>query len=134
MGFHEFKKYFYDWGKNPEVRGSFTYNLVDVGNFIKKLPRNTHVYVVVNEGGVLVEGVPVSAQTVKFVYAIEDKTAAKPEINYIVPEKIPEIEILNNTDTIIVLQRYDENLFNQLRTKFNNGIIVNIQGVTYFKI
>lgn len=134
MGFHEFKKYFYDWGKNPEVRGSFSQNLVDVGNFIRNLPQNTHVYVLVNEGGVLVEGVPVSAQTVKFIYAIEDKTTIKPKVNYVVPEKISEIQISNNADTIIIPEHYDENIFNELRAKFNNGIIVNVQEVTYFVI
>lgn len=132
--FNEFKKYFYDWGTNPEVRGSFTQNLVDVGNFIKNISSTSNVYVIVNEGGVLVEGVPVSAQTVKFVYAIEEGLTTKPHVKYITPEQISGIELVSNIDTIFVPQHYDEDVFNKLRTKFPNGIIEDIQEINYFKI
>lgn len=132
--FHEFKKYFYDWGENPEVRGAFTQNLVDVGNFIKNLDPDTRVYIVVNEGGVLVEDVPVSAQTVKFIYATDDGPKKKPDIHYIVPEKISEITTSQDTPTIIVAEHYDEKIFNELQAKFKNGIIKNKGEISYFII
>lgn len=132
--FHEFKKYFYDWGRNPEARGAFTQNLVDVGNFIKTLPKDNDVYVIVNEGGISVEGVPVSAQTVKFIYEIGGQAQAKPRIQYVIPEDLEKIEVSNSRPSILVPEHYDEKIFDELQAKFQSGIIEKRDTVTYFII
>lgn len=132
--FHEFKKYFYDWAQNPEVRGAFSQNLVDVGNFVKNLNPFANIYVIVNEGGAIVEDVPVSAQTVKFIYTMNKWPAAQPKINYIVPEKIFDIKTSSNIETIIIPEHYDEKVFKELQAKFKNGIIKKQENITYFVI
>ncbi len=67
LGFAEYSKYFYGWAKNPEVAGAFNKNFTDIGNELNRLPPKLKKYVLVNVDGVLVNDIPMPAQTVMFI-------------------------------------------------------------------
>lgn len=114
LPYHVFQKYFYQWGQNPEVQGAFTHYFVMVGETLNKLPTEDKKYVIVNDPGVLVDNVPVSAQTVKFV-AYEQKN-----IIYINPSEIDTITL--TPDTVIIPMTPDTKLFEELQKRFYNGL------------
>ncbi|MFA5053427.1 MAG: glycosyltransferase family 39 protein [Parcubacteria group bacterium] len=62
-----FIMYFVLWGKNPHVAGAFNENYVEIARAINSLPKETEKYVVVLAGGTEVRGIPMPAQTVKFM-------------------------------------------------------------------
>ncbi len=63
----EYDRYFNKWAKNPQVSAAFDQSYVDLGNRLNNMSRRIKKYVLVNEGGVLVDGIPMPAQTVMFV-------------------------------------------------------------------
>jgi len=67
IGVVEYDKYFNKWAKRPEVRDAFAADLVELGRKINQLPKETPKYVLVNASGVLVNGIPMPAQTVMFI-------------------------------------------------------------------
>ena len=67
LGFAEYSKYFDNWAKNKNVEDASNKNYTDLGYEINKMPLNVKKYVYVNVDGVLVQGIPVPAQTVMFI-------------------------------------------------------------------
>ena len=63
----EYDKYFNQWAKNPNTAMAFNQNYVEVGQQLNSMPQRTKKYVLVNAGGVLVNGIPMPAQTVMFI-------------------------------------------------------------------
>lgn len=63
----EYDKYFFRWALNSNVPPAFAQNYVELGNRLNGLPRDVKKYVLVNMGGVLVNGIPMPAQTVMFI-------------------------------------------------------------------
>jgi len=63
----EYDKYFNTWAKNPITPSYFNQNYVKIGEALNMLPRKTKKYVLVNAGGVDVNGTPMPAQTVMFI-------------------------------------------------------------------
>lgn len=59
--------YFLVWAQNPNVPGAFAADYVAIGRAINVLPASTPKYVVVEAGGVPVDGIPMPAQTTMFV-------------------------------------------------------------------
>lgn len=64
---NEYHLYFGVWAKNPDVAAAYSENYVALGNVLNDLPKNIKKYVVVNADGVLVNSIPMSAQTVMFI-------------------------------------------------------------------
>ena len=64
---NSYHAYFTTWAKNPEVANAFSSSYVELGNKLNTLPNNEKKYVVVNAGGELVRGIPMSAQTVMYI-------------------------------------------------------------------
>ena len=112
----QYQRYFVKWGKNDNIKGAFTRNLVDIGYYLNSLPENDKKYVIVNQPGVLVNKIPMPAQTVMFIERTKHK---KLNTTYLLPEKINEISYQHNT--VIVPLTPDKNLFNALKHKFPNG-------------
>lgn len=80
--------YFVVWAQNPNVAGAFNANYVDIGKQINALPDNIPKYVVVEAGGVLVNGIPMPAQTVMFItdtFLAEDQQIKN--VHYILPDQ-----------------------------------------------
>ncbi len=67
LGLAEYRKYFIDWAQNPETASAFNKNYWQIGEEINKLPPSVPKYVVVYAQGVLVDELPMPAQTVMFV-------------------------------------------------------------------
>ena len=131
IGFSGFNKYFYQWGKNPEVENAFSKNFVEIGNYLNSLPEDIQKYVIVNQGGVPVpfpDGIPVSAQTLIF---IERTKFIQTKSVYLLPKNLEQIKI--NKRTIIVPLYYDEDLFQKLYLQFPNGELQEKQGVWIYE-
>lgn len=67
IGIAQYDKYFNQWAKRPEVKSAFAADFVELGKRINQLPKETPKYVLVNASGVLVDGIPMPAQTVMFI-------------------------------------------------------------------
>jgi 4-amino-4-deoxy-L-arabinose transferase-like glycosyltransferase len=122
-----YEYYFIDWGKNPEVQGAYTQYLVDIGNYLNRLPADMKKYVIVNERGVPVpfpNGIPMPAQTIMFI------TRQTPNIIYLKPEQLQSI----TDQSIVVLMKYDENILNQLQKMFPRGKILKQNNIWIFEI
>jgi len=125
----QYWRYFILWGMNTEVEGAFSKDYVSIGNYLNSLPETTKKYVIVNQSGVLVKGIPMPAQTVMFI----EKTKSKEtQTIYLLPEDMDQIKI--EKQGVIALMRYDENLFNQLLKKFPSGEIIQKNEVKILKI
>ena len=85
--------YFISWAQNPNVPGAFATNYAELGHALNALPNNIPKYVVVKTGGVLVNGIPMPAQTVMFITNTYTKQGqAAKNIHYVLPDeenKIP---------------------------------------------
>ncbi len=75
IGFAEFDKYFNRWATNPNVADAFSKRYSDIAQQINALPPSRYKYVVVNAEGILVNGIPMPAQTV--MYLTDTWTPAK---------------------------------------------------------
>ncbi len=130
--YSEFDKYFYQWGKNPEVKNAFSENYLKIGNYLNSLPDNIQKYVIVNQGGVPVpwpNGIPMPAQTPIF---IERAMFGQSRSTYILPEDLDKIEI--KKDTIFTILHYDEALFSKINYLFLWGKFEEQDGFWTYKI
>ncbi len=75
-------QYFYLWDSRAETQDAFSQGFVDIGRYLRELPPEIQKTVIVNVGGVLVDGIPMPAQTVKFI-AREQKN-----VNYATKETL----------------------------------------------
>ena len=86
IGFVEYDKYFNQWAKRPEVQDAFSADFTQVGKQINQMPKEVPKYVVVNAGGVLVERIPMPAQTVMFITQTYTKERQREKnVFYILP-------------------------------------------------
>ncbi len=134
---YSYDLYFVQWGKNPVVKGAFTQNFVDIGNYLNNLPPETKKYVVINENGVPVpypNGIPMPAQTIVFI----EKTAGKEDKTFYM--KTDELKLIQgiNPDIsypiVFVLMKYDEAILNFLKEKIPQGEIKEINGIWTFQV
>ena len=133
MAFSEFDKYFFDWGRNKEVKGAFTERFAREGEFLNSLPKEVQKYVIVNESGVSVpwpDGIPMSAQTIMF---IENMKYGSPKSNYLLPKDLDRIKI-NKEKTVIVSMTFDQNIMNELLKRFPEGEVEEREGFGIFKV
>ncbi|MBZ9571989.1 glycosyltransferase family 39 protein [Patescibacteria group bacterium] len=132
ISYSEFNKYFFDWGKSPEVEGAFTKRFAEIGYFLNSLPKEAKKYVIVNEPGVSVpwpDGIPMPAQTIMF---IENIKYDSPQSTYLLPEDLDQIKI--DKKTVIVPMKYDQNIFGEFSKRFPGGKIEEKEGFFVYKI
>jgi len=110
----EFNRYFIVWANHPSTHGAFTEDLVNMGNYFNHLGHNVVKYVVVNDGGVIVDGWPMPIQTIKFV------TYNKSFPKFVTLEEIKKINYLPSPSVVVFLKR-DDNLLKYLKNKFPSG-------------
>lgn len=93
VAFYGYKEYFWDWANNPNVAGAFNADYVKIGEELNSLPKEAPKYVVVKAGGVLVNGIPMPAQTVMFITnTFTPEKQKEKNIHYVLPQdenKIP---------------------------------------------
>jgi len=88
----QYHRYFLDWGQRQEVRDAFSQDLADIGRSL--IDKNA--YVKMNQGGVLVDGIPMSAQTIKFI------TYKKANLNFV--QELPENCHVQNFGLVSICQ------------------------------
>jgi len=130
LGVDQYQKYFVNWANNPNVAGAFTQSYVQMGQFLnfyadKNIPR----YVIVNENGILVDGVPVSAQTIKYI------TYGKGKITYLLPNQLDKIQVGSDkkVNAIIVLMLDNPDLLKQIQQRFPKNITGNVSSFGEFR-
>lgn len=102
VGISEYNKYFNQWAKRKEVEDAFLKDFVDLGNEINRLPKNLEKYIIVNAKGVLVDGVPMPAQTVMFITkSYTKKLQREKKIFYLLPEELNKSDIFKNKNAVI---------------------------------
>ena len=126
-----FNKYFFKWANNPNVKGAFRQDLVDMGNYINSLPSGIQKYIIVNEPGVPVpypNGIPMPSQTIIFIQNTKNN---KKQTTYLKPEELDKIE---KKPSIVIPIKYDEKIFEKLKEKFPHGKIEKNNGFEVFEI
>lgn len=125
--------YFLRWAQNPETRGAFTSDYVNVGRYLRSLPEHVLKYVIVNEGGVLVRGLPMPAQST--MYMLGEGVRSRGEItpnnvSYILPEDLAAISIesVNEHPVYMAMLKDDPWLRTQLKTLFPSIVFEPIPG------
>src|SRR3989344_9557589 len=63
----EYDKYFNKWARDSNTADAFAQNYVDIGERLNAMPQNVKKYVLVNTDGILVNDIPMPAQTVMFI-------------------------------------------------------------------
>ena len=109
-------RYFWLWGKNQEVKEAFSSDYIEIGNYLNSLSQITKKYVIVNQPGILVQGIPMPSQTIEFIERTKFK---EPRATYLLPEDIEKIKIGKNT--VIVPIKEEGNLFQELSQTFPEG-------------
>jgi len=133
VGLSEFHKYFFSWAKNPNVEGAYTKKFADLGYYLNSLPQDYKKYVIVNEPGVPVpwpNGIPMPAQTPMFIEAAK---FGQPRTVYLLPESLDQIKIDKGTN-IILLMKYEAEIFNRLKGIFPQGQIQEKEGIWFYQI
>jgi len=67
LGFLEYTRYFRTWAKDPNIQGAFSQKLVDIADYLNQDEYDVPKYLLINEGDVMVDGVPNNAQTIRFL-------------------------------------------------------------------
>ncbi len=113
----QYYRYFITWAQNPEVKGAFAKNYVEIGNYLNSLPPEIQRYLIVNQDGVTVNNIPMPAQTVMF---IEKTQPSQNKIIYLTPDNLNKIKPSNS---VVIPLSYDQDLFRALQIKFPEGKI-----------
>ncbi|MBI4134301.1 MAG: hypothetical protein HY475_02665 [Candidatus Terrybacteria bacterium] len=118
-----FHQYFLVWAGNPNVQGAFRADLAAIADYLNA-HGDSKRYVIVNEGGVLIDDVPMAAATVKYL------TADNRDIIYLTPDRVRDIEPEFDHTIIIPTQPPSQDLETALRATFpslerrdDNGVI-----------
>jgi len=115
-----YRDYFLRWAINSNTYFSFSADVWNLGEYLDNLPPNLIKYVVVNQSGESVRGIPMPAQTVMFATETFDEyTRQAKNIIYILPENIEDIKRPAGREMIIgFLNGKDLPLINNLQKKF----------------
>ena len=118
-GYIQYDKYFIDWARQPDVKDAFAKDYVEIGKYLNSL--HIERYVIVNQGGVLVNNIPMPAQTVMFMDRISQPTWYESKTKYLLPDEIDEIEKPVNAKLVVIPLQYEREIFKKLREKFPEG-------------
>lgn len=96
-----YNTYFNKWAKNENTLGAFSKNYVDIGKQLNSTGNETRKFVILNAGGVLVRGIPMSSQTVMFVTdSFTKKKQEEKNIFYLTRDEAATMKF-QNTDFVI---------------------------------
>ncbi len=126
-------KYFNDWGKSEEVKHSFSYNYVEIGNYLNSLDEEIQAFAIVNKRGDPIyypDKVPMSAQTPIF---IENSKYRRPRTTYLKINEIKKIDLSQKPIVIVPLDNSEE-IKDKIRSNFPSGEIDTQSGFWKYKI
>lgn len=127
--FASYNHYFQVWANEPEVKNGFSQDYVNLGFYLNSLDEKTKKYVIVNHGGVLVNGLPVTAQTPMFIETAQFK---EPQATYLLPDQLS--LIIPQNKTVIALMGYDRQILIELLMSFPDGKIDQENNLWLFEI
>ncbi|MFA5172935.1 MAG: glycosyltransferase family 39 protein [Candidatus Paceibacterota bacterium] len=64
---NSYQRYFFEWANNKNTKDAFSSDYAEIGNIINSLPQKEKKYVIVENNGVLVRGIPMPSQTIMFI-------------------------------------------------------------------
>lgn len=110
----EHNRYFEVWAKSPATKFAFTQHLTSIADHLKSQDRDAPTYILVNENGVLVDGVSVFAQPIKFITKTHTQESAQEENIYYIsgeqlksfkfPKTFSVIPLVTDEDTVKFLK------------------------------
>ncbi|MEK7481090.1 MAG: glycosyltransferase family 39 protein [Patescibacteria group bacterium] len=121
IGLYGFGQYFLRWAPDPDVSVAFNDSYADLGRFLATLPDTTKKYVIVNTyGHVLVDNIPMPAQTVLFFTdSMNIQKRNKKNITYIPSlEHLSELPQTFPSPTVIAMLENSPVLRNKLKTLY----------------
>lgn len=84
-----YRSYFIEWAKNQNTYYAFNGNYYEIGQYLNQLPKDYPKIIVVNAAGVLVNKIPMPAQTVMFVTnTYLEKNQKDKNIIYLLPDQL----------------------------------------------
>jgi len=90
--FEAYTTYFIKWGRNPNILDAFNSGYAWIGRGLRDLPKEPPKYVIVEAGGVKVQGIPMPAQTVMYITdTFSPEKQKERNIFYILPNQIDKI-------------------------------------------
>jgi len=93
--------YFQKWAQNSNTAGAFNENYRQIAEYLNSLPSSKLKFVIVNAGGVLVNNIPMPAQTVMFLtdtYLPTDQQAKN--LFYLLPDQISQLQ--NSSSFVLI--------------------------------
>lgn len=123
LTYFELNRYFYDWGMRKEVYAEFNQNYTNMANYLNSLPDNVNKYVIANDNGVLVNGIPMPAQTIIFLERVK---YGKTRATYLKPDEINKIKA--EKGTVILIMKEDSELFINLLASFQKDLFYQSNG------
>ena len=130
FSYGEYKRYFIIWGQNPALKGAFTKDLFDIGEYLNSLPDDFKAYVIVNELEHPLYGISIPGQTPMF---IESAKFNETRANYIKAQELDKISLDDKKNTVII-PIYKNSLFEELKKKFPEAEITEKENFVIFKI
>lgn len=92
MAYQTYYQYFILWAQNPNTADAFDQQSVDIGHAINQIGPTIPKYVVVNQGGVDVRGIPMPSQTVMFITdTFLPQWQKEKNVHYVLPDAIDTI-------------------------------------------
>ncbi len=89
--------YFILWGQNLNTASAFNQNYVNIGNQLNQMPQAIKKYVIVNASGVLVNNIPMPAETVMFITdTFTQEKQKEKNIYYLLPSQENQINDKNS--------------------------------------
>ncbi|MCX6759909.1 MAG: glycosyltransferase family 39 protein, partial [Candidatus Nealsonbacteria bacterium] len=123
LTYYEFNRYFYDWGMRKEVQAEFNQNYVNMANYLNSLPDNVNKYVMADVDGVLVNNIPMPAQTIIF---LERAKYGNTRAIYLKSDELDKIK--PDKGTVILIMKEDSDLFMKLLTTFQKDLFYQSNG------
>lgn len=109
-----YRNYFVRWASNENTYFSFSTDVWHLGQYLKGLPPDTKKYIVVNQAGTDVRGIPMPAQTVMFATdSFREAERQRKNIEYVLPQNID-----------IITLRAERSEVEKFSTSANNKIVV----------
>jgi len=99
--------YFIVWAHDPNVEGAFRQDLMDMSRVLNAQGLEATKYVIVNEDGVLLDGIPVQSATLRFL------TKDDPAIRYMRTPDASTIRVATGESAVIMLTNPDDTGLNE---------------------
>jgi len=131
--FSEYNKYFNLWAKNEKIDEAFGKKYAQIGYFLNSLPDGAKKYVIIDTPNNPLYGISIDAQTPIFIERTKFKDKRAEYINFRDLEKIDLSQRIDlSQKEIIILPLYEDNIFQELFSKFPQGQIKIENNLKYY--